>query len=594
MTDEATSRSPWPAGGSTWLRRGLVAAALLLAAAPLLFHALRLDDYGRMQRDDYYGLLSRLTDGESFEDSIASFWNARINQHRVTVPALIWRTNVALTGGDNRPTAYLALAFLLAVFALCLWQARSEPGDRRRFLLGAPLLAWALIGPQTTYNLAKSFGGVHYFLSDLFCLGALAVLLRMSRPGRRRAGLLALGLLGILTFSSALAVWPALLLGCLWLRRPAGDAVTVLLGAATSAAVFRSGLGGKAEWPSPATLLEYLAVFLGALPRQGVETARLLGAAGLLLFAVLTVLLWRRRDRGPDVFWLLVATYAAGNGLLAGLGRAGAGVEQAMAIRYVLFPGLFWASLFMLALSLRPSGGLPAHAVTLAVVATAVLGLRPAALEGLQHSRVFLESGRWQKVVEAQLRHHAWDPPLVGFAVTHFPPAVLSPARIELWTRLGHVPFDRPPESPPDRRFDPAQLGEPSEGAFTEIVETTDPDIVRVVGWIPRDAGIREVVFTDNKGRQRSIVHLWPHPSAEDRLQWAGLVLWSDGWKTWTPFAVDAGGMLRPLAPARPVASRWRQLEQKRRTAPGPRATPRSPPGSVPTADRGDGEAPPG
>ena len=602
---------------ATWIRRLAIAALLALAAWPLLFHVLHLDDYGRMQRDDYYGLLFRLTDGEKFENSVSSFWNARINQHRVTVPALIWRLNVAMTGGDNRVTAYMALGFVFIAFALCLWQAlaRRTPQDRSsderpQLWLAAPLLAWALFGPQATYNLAKSFGGVHYFLTDALCVAAMVALLRVTDPARRRFLLLALGLLAILTFSSALAIWPALLVGCLWLRRPWGDLVTVLIGAAASAAIFKIGVGTETAWPSPTTLADYVAVFLGSLPRQEVETSRLIGAAGLLWIAALAVLVWRRRGCGDGVFWLMTAGYAAGNGLLVGLGRADVGLEQASAIRYVLFPGLFWASLLILTLSLLPTGRVATWAGALAVSAIAVIGLRPAALEGLKDSRTSLEAGYWQQVIEAQLRHSAWDPTLVGAAVTRFPPAVLSPRRIALWQQIGHIPFDRPAEALPDRHLDPSRLAEPIEGGFTELVETNHPDIVRVGGWLPRQADIEEVVMADATGRLRSLVHLWRHPKNEDRLKWAGLVLWADEWETWTPFVIDAEGALRPLPPTRNTAALWRELAESRRAGqdreetrpspdPAPAASPegpataQSPPESPPTADPANDAGPP-
>ena len=57
-----------------------------------------------------------------------------------------------------------------------------------------------------------------------------------------------------------------------------------------------------------------------------------------------------------------------------------------------------------------------------------------------------------------------------------------------------------------------------------------------------RDAGcLEEVVFTDATGKQRSPVHLWTHPHDQERLQWAGLVIWNDEWKTWRAYTKNLG-----------------------------------------------------
>lgn len=215
-----------------------------------------------------------------------------------------------------------------------------------------------------------------------------------------------------------------------------------------------------------------------------------------------------------------------------------------------------------------------------------------------------------------QMRHRAWDPQLVGVAVTINPPAVLAPKRIALWSSLGHIPFDRPAEELPARSFELGDAGEPAQGAFSQIDETVNADIVRVGGWLAKnpattsalDSGELEIVFVDGDGRQRSLVHIWPHPRRPERFQWAGLVLsntsGSDRWHTWTPLLVrrNAAGdeRLSPLPPLGHLPARWRQLQEQRaasrQTGPSPAApaTPESPPPAATTADPNAGAAPPG
>ncbi|MEM8996147.1 MAG: hypothetical protein AAGF23_15275 [Acidobacteriota bacterium] len=595
-----TPTAPDMAGA--WRRRAVAAVALALVAATFLFHALRLDDYGRLQRDDYYGLLFRLGDGVDFHDTLASFWNARINQHRVTIPAIVWRGNVALADGDNRPTAYLALAFLAGLVALGRrFLGALRPGDG---WLALAILAWAVAGPQATDNLAKSFGGVHYFLADLLSLGAAAALLLVDSPLRRRVAILALGLLGILTFSSSLAIWPALALGVLWRRRTVMDAAVVAAGAVTSFAIFRHGLGPGGDLPTPTMLIHYVTAFLGGLPRLGVDASQALGAVGLLVLTVGVAGASAKalgRPRTPPVpvdvaFWLMAAAYAAGNAALAGLGRGHAGPEQALAIRYVLFPGLFWAALAVLALRPRLAPR-PALARGVAVAALAVPALAGAAGVGLASSGTYTEAGRWQRIIEVQLRHGAWDADLLRFAVTPNPPALVAPKRRAFFESIGHVPWDRPAEDLPDRTLDRnlELRGADEIGELTRIVETAAPQLFRAGGWVAADAGVREVVFTDARGRQRSRAFLWPHPRHPERLEWSSLVLWHPEWKTWTPFAVLADGSFRRLSPKRYLASKWQEWAQSRRPSapPSPPATPRTPAAPPSTGDSADDAAPP-
>ncbi|MEM1182758.1 MAG: hypothetical protein AAGM22_30720 [Acidobacteriota bacterium] len=585
-------------------RRLLAVAAFALTLAPILFHAVHLAEYGRLQRDGYYGVLLQLSrDGVQFDDSFSSYWNARSQGHRIALPALIWRGNAALTGGDNRATASLALALLVGLVALgrrFVPRPRSPEG-----WAVTVLLAWFLAGPHLTDRLARSFGGVPDVLAAALSLAAIAALLRLETPWRRRASAVALGVLGILTFGSSLALWPALALGVLWRRRSPGDAAAVAGGAIIAVLLFRQGQTPGGELPAAGQLIEYLLAFLGALPHPDAAVAQAVGAVGLLIFtAALGAATWRSLRPGQNVdepvpadiaFWLMAATYAVGNGVLVGVGRGHAGPEEALAIRYIFFPSLFWVSLLALALHprLRPAAD---AARLLAVAAVAALSLAGAVDRGFHSSQSFRESARWQRLVETQLRHGAWDADLLRLAVTDSPQALIASEPRSFFRSLGHIPWDRPMEALSGRALDPslATGGGAEVGEFVELTVTANPRVARVGGWVIGDDTLHEVVFTDDRGRVRSRIHLWPHGQLEGRLKWAGLVTWHPDWKTWTPFAVRADGSFSPLLPKRYVASKWRAWARSRTPSapPSPPATPGSRAQSPATDDPAAGEAP--
>ncbi|MEO1088091.1 MAG: hypothetical protein AAFY88_27985, partial [Acidobacteriota bacterium] len=399
------------------------------------------------------------------------------------------------------------------------------------------------------------------------------------------------------------AIWPALALGVLWRRRTAMDAVAVVAGAVLSVAVFRHGQAPGGELPTPTMLVHYVTAFLGGLPRLEVGASQALGAVGLLILTVGVAGVTAKalgRPKTPAVpvdvaFWLMAASYAAGNAVLAGLGRGHAGPEQALAIRYVLFPGLFWAALF--ALALRPRlAARPGLARSAVVAALAVLGLAGAVVQGHSNSDIFREGGRWQQIIEVQLRHHAWDADLLRFAVTPNPPALIAAKRRAFFVSIGHVPWDRPAEALPDRALDPnlELLGNEAIGEMTTLVETVHPNLFRAGGWVAADADVHEVIFTDERGRQRGRSYLWPHSKNPAQLEWSSLVLWHPEWKTWTPFAVRADGSFSPLRPKRYLASKWQEWAQFRRPSapPSPPASPQSPAGPPATADPAAAGAP--
>ncbi|HMB00766.1 MAG TPA: hypothetical protein VKS21_07240, partial [Spirochaetota bacterium] len=106
-------------------------------------------------------------------------------------------------------------------------------------------------------------------------------------------------------------------------------------------------------------LLKYTVAFLGNMYTNKLSVAMVYGAAGLLLFSSLSVLLGRkmvtagRTDGGKELFialmpWYTVILYALVNTLANAVARAGWGLKHAVTCRYANITLLFWLGLFLL------------------------------------------------------------------------------------------------------------------------------------------------------------------------------------------------------------------------------------------------------
>jgi len=520
------------------LLRGALWAVI---AAPLVLHLAVLPEYGRLQRDDYYGVLNRLADAEGLSSDPTDWWRARINYHRVPVPALIWGINVRLFAGHNLPTGLLGLACLVAIAAVLARRVPSAaapadptaaggtgcaPPEAR--LLPAAITAILVLQPIAGHNLAKSFSGVHTFLAVLFAVTAMAVLEHRAAPERGPIWpLFPLAVLGPLTFSSELAAWPALVAGALALRLRRRDLALVLAAAAVAVAAYLTGrpVAPPATLEEPGLVLRYLAVFLGAPLAGDPAGARLPGWLLLAAGAAASAAAIARRGGGRlPAFWLMVQLYAAGNGLLAALGRAATfGESGGFSVRYGIYPALFLLATAAQAIGAarrrrrrRGAAWLVAAAVALAAV--------PSYRRGLWAIEVMVEQGRRQPVAELGLRLGLKDTWYLGLISPNPRGVVVALPALRV---LGHVPFDRPPlRLPGPLAVAPLADTGREAGRIARIGATLDPDLLYVAGWLERAEGEGgEVLFLDPDGRRSSVIAIYRPLDDPGALRWEGFAL---------------------------------------------------------------------
>jgi hypothetical protein len=428
-------------------RRAASAAAWLLVALPFLLFAAALPQFGELPRNDYWDDFRDVLDpaGELSRNPL-DWLGARSNEHWIGALLPVWLANFALTGGDNRGLAALSLALLVATFALLYRRlpaaVRAQPARRALWGLG---VAAAVATPAAAHNWVLGFSGNQWFLANLLAVIALGALTGGARRARDLAPVALPLTLAAITHSTFLALALSLAAGSLLLGLPRRLRLAVLALALAAVALFFAGYERPAHHARPvrdplvvATFTaEYLGGFLGEPP----ALSRAAGAAGLALLAAGALALRRRAAGDAPMLWPLFGLYGAAAALLTAVGRAGDVATQAAATsRYASLQGLFWLGTGVtvaLALAGRERARRlgPPFALAVAAVLAANLHL------GLGRLRSQLEHVRWQGVAALALRWDVRDDEVLAH-VTPF----ASPAGLRFLRRLGHTPFDRPPE----------------------------------------------------------------------------------------------------------------------------------------------------
>lgn len=318
--------------------------------------------------DDIAGIFVKWHAGQL---SFGDLW-AQHNESRLVLPRLIFLLLGGFTHWNLRVEVGFTF-FLAALAAAMIFQLG------RQTLSENPLAGWTafflsslLLFSPTQYQ-AWLWGMELVLYLPLVCI--LAGLLVLRTKLSRRAKILSCGVLATIStysFSNGLLAWvvlfPAIFLAGGWAGcRRQGRAVLLWLFAflANVALYFQNYQFPLSSgfwpllWHHPWQVAEYVCVFLGApLTDQNgghqAVMAAIIGGGLLILFgaACAGVFHWRRETALAERVWpwLTLGGYGILSALLAAIGRASFGAEQALAPRY----GIFGACLMVAVIYLLP------------------------------------------------------------------------------------------------------------------------------------------------------------------------------------------------------------------------------------------------
>ncbi len=524
------------------------AAVVLLVAvtAAVLFYVVRLGDFGRLEYDDYYGLLPQVIDAGHVTTDPLRWLRVKSNEHTVAIPMLVYVANAEITAGDNRALSVVALALLVAI-VLLLWPALPTGGAGPPIspLAGALLLSGLVLSPAGSASVVVGFSGVMWFCSLAFAVLAIAMLRRCVSecPWWRVGALVAAGWASSLSFSSGLFLWPALLAGALLYRFPWRRIAVLCAGAAAPFALMVATYVRPPQHPKPAltglkALVEFLGVYLGAFLASNPWVAGGLGLAGIAAFAFVGLRLlrgWGGESARELVPWLVLAIFGLGNA--AGTAVARAGLGGARSSRYAPVAAMFWIGLAVLLAGLVTRAarrrGLSERALRIAPLVVVIPVVAATWWRGVPEYAGWLERAAWQPVAELAFVHGIPDHDVLE-AVSIAPDQALS--QREFLAALKHVPFDRPADLRSGDAVPVEAGGAPrvaaTQASVTAVVPQT-PAVVRVEGVLAGETLLdRRLVILDGENRCRGLAWVVDGPSLLERLglareqaaRWAGYV----------------------------------------------------------------------
>ncbi|MEA3278841.1 MAG: hypothetical protein U9Q81_26820, partial [Pseudomonadota bacterium] len=395
------------------------------------------------------GIIADVIDEEGFKTD-PSAWLRPQNEHFVVVTRLLYAANVLLTGGHNLG---LTLFTWLAAAAQAIILSMNLPGrdlsptvDRLYF----PLVAGVFIfTPLSWHNWILGMSGTAWISTNLFVVSAIASLTAaktLRSAGWFRASL-GFALVATLTYSTGLAVWPALIIGAFVLRLGPNRIGTLMLAGGFAILSYLFLYQRPSDHPALETdlfrVVEYLLTLLGSTLTGDAAVAPAAGAFGLLLSIFLAVrVLWSGSgDRRGVSIALSLQTYSVVNALLAAIARSGFGADQAFASRYASLPSLFWLGLFAAAALSLPPARKRTGTLLLSAIVIAIL------VHSYQRTDIAigsaLERERLKPLAAAAIVTENLDLPLLQASV--------SPRHVEAFFRrrdtiagleaLGHVPY---------------------------------------------------------------------------------------------------------------------------------------------------------
>lgn len=502
----------------------LIAASVFGILIPASYILYLISQAGDLSNFDYWWMTWNFYSVDGFSTNPFN-WIFRANEHFVLIPAIIYGLNIAVTQGSN--IGLCLVAWFLA-WIQCHVLIALLPLNLRRFPLQfiSLLLCISIFNftPAAAHNWMRGFSGVHWIIANLFvicsifCLQSYVTLLSSKRevepmdihshavPGNEEwkqnnwvIGSIIFGVLGCISYSTPLGLWPILCGAAIVLRFP--WRITYLYFAASIAVIGIYFLTYRtpANHPSltkvnPLKAVEYIPIYLGGIFSENIIIASFIGIIGLIAVMgfVCYWLFVKKVDRLHWLPWLSIQLYALQTALMAAVSRSGFGVEQATASRYATLPALFWMSTIVLTVlwvrELQPTPRIQGRWLTpLFAVATVAVILMYGV--GGETAMAIAHRATYQPLVALSLQLGITDVTLIKDRVGNKPAAFIG--LIDALKTNNLVPFNRDIKkhnfcAALDTKIDPNLLSAPKDGVpgFFDTATKLAPTAARVIGWV--------------------------------------------------------------------------------------------------------------
>lgn len=521
----------------------LISVSVLGIVIPASYILYLISQAGDLSNFDYWWMTWNFYSVDGFSTNPFN-WIFRANEHFVLIPAIIYALNIVITQGSNIGLCLAGWFFALiqchVLIALLPLKLRRFPLQFILVIVGISIFNFT---PAAAHNWMRGFSGVHWIIANLFvicsifCLQSYARVLlnkREAEPpdihsqaeagnefneaGNESVGAVSpcppspsplqnkwvigsiiFGILGCISYSTPLALWPILCAAAIVLRFP--RQVTYLYFATSIAVIGTYFLTYKTptHHPSltkinPLKTIEYIPIYLGGIFSENVIIASIIGIIGLIAVTgfVGYWLFGKKTDRAEWLPWVSIQIYTLQTALMAAVSRSGFGVEQATASRYATLPALFWMSTFVLTvlyvrqLQLTPRMQTRWLTPLLGIATVAVILMYGV---GGETASAIARRATYQPLVALSLQLGITDVTLIKEKIGNRPAAFIG--LIDALKTHNLVPFNRDVKkhnfcAALDTKIDPNLLSVPKDGVpgYFDIVTKLAPRAARVIGWV--------------------------------------------------------------------------------------------------------------
>lgn len=502
----------------------LIAASVLGILIPASYILYLISQAGDLSNFDYWWMTWNFYSVDGFSTNPLN-WIFRANEHFVLIPAIIYGLNIVVTQGSN--IGLCLVAWCLA-WIQCYVLIALLPLNLRRFPLQfiSLLLCISIFNftPAAAHNWMRGFSGVHWIIANLFvigsifCLQSYVTLLSSKREAEPLAihsqalpenaewkqnkwviGSIIFGVLGCISYSTPLALWPILCAAAVVLRFPRRITYLYFVASIGVIGIYFFTYKTPSHHPSltkinPFKTIEYIPTYLGGIFSENIIVASIIGIIGLMA-ATGFVGYWlfvKKGDRADWLPWLLIQLYTLQTALMAAVSRSGFGVEQATASRYATLPALFWMSTIVLTVlwvrELQPTPRIQGRWLTpLFAVATVAIILMYGV--GGETAMAIARRATYQPLVGLSLQLGITDVTLIKDRVGNKPAAFIG--LIDALKTNNLVPFNRDIKkhnfcAALATKIAPNLLSAPKDGVpgYFDTVTKLAPAASRVIGWV--------------------------------------------------------------------------------------------------------------
>ncbi|MGK7918701.1 MAG: hypothetical protein AB4080_01660 [Trichodesmium sp.] len=428
-------------------------------------------------------------------------WMFRANEHFVFIPAIIYALNIVVTKGSNIGLC-LATFFLACLQGILLMALVPNTLQKYRptLLLLILFISVFNFSPAAAHNWMRGYSGVHWLIANLFVIASIFCLNKLVKFPKNKWLIASIicGILGCISYSTALGIWPILCAVAILYKLPKKFTIFYIICSVLVVGTYFFTYKTPSHHPSLSQtnltdLIAYIPVYLGAIFTHNIPIASTIGWVGLIL-AVIFLIYWLFLSYPQDYLpWLSIIIYTFGTALMAAVSRSGFGAEQALASRYATLPSLFWLSLIILIFSWlqqqQPNPRKRWYFVTPLVAVLTILIILMYGV-GTETYREIAHRATYQPLVALSVQLGISDPTLIKEKVGNRPAAFLG--LVDALKSDGLVPFNRDIKKDNfcanlDEKIDSnlltTKLPENLQGYF-DTVTNFSPTTARVNGWV--------------------------------------------------------------------------------------------------------------